>query len=61
MPRDIERNDGTGAEHIRESNGDHRVRDHGAPADGSLDRVYGHGHSDKEVREKEGDKNPEKN
>ncbi|MBK3795215.1 hypothetical protein GFK99_09895 [Pseudomonas stutzeri] len=58
MPRDIERSDGTRAEHIRESNGDHRVRDLGKPADGSQDRSYGHGHSDKEVREKEADRNP---
>lgn len=61
MPRDIERADGSRAEHIHEPNGDHRVRDYGNPADGSRDRVYGYGHSDREVREKEKDNNPGKN
>jgi hypothetical protein len=58
MPRDIERADGTGAQHLREPNGDHRVRDYGNPVDGGRDRTYGHGHSDREVREKEADINP---
>lgn len=58
--RDIERADGSRAEHMREKGGDHRVREHGNPSDGSRDRTYGSGHSEKEVREKEHDKNPDK-
>ena len=61
MPREIERPDGSRAEHSREANGDHRVREHGNPADGGRDRVYGHGHSNEEVREKEGDRSPGQN
>jgi hypothetical protein len=60
MPREIVREDGSRSEHIRESGGDHRVRDRDAPADGGRDRVYGSGHSEAEVREKEKDKSPKK-
>lgn len=58
MPRDIERDDGTKSHHIKDKNGDHRVRDYGT--DGGKDRHYGYGHSDREVREKEKDSQPEK-
>jgi len=59
MPRDIAREDGSGARHTREpNNGDHRVRDYGDPEDGRLDRVYGRSHSNVEVREKERDIDP---
>lgn len=60
MPREIVREDGSRSEHIRERDGDHRVRDHDAPEHGGGDRVYGAGHSDHEVREKEKDRDPRK-
>lgn len=56
MERDIERSDGSRATHSRNERGDHVVRDN----DRTTDRIYGNGHSNKEVREKERDKNPSK-
>lgn len=53
---DFKRPDGTKGKIIRDPNGDYRVRDNGAPNDGRRDRIYGRGHSLKEIKDKEGAK-----